>query len=178
MSRNCFQNILWNLHVSDPDETNPQKAEANHDPLFLVRPMVDMMPRNFHTKYRPGKELSLDESTCPFKGRVHFKCYNPKKPNRFHIKLFMVSEPSTGYICGFEVYTGDASGQSQSIAQEVQDASKTSCTVLGLLDSVQLLDMGHHVYFDNYYNSPDLIDLLYKRKMHACGKGKIKSHSL
>ena len=50
-----FQNILWNLHVSDPDETNPQKGEAGHDPLFLVRPMVDMMQRNFHTKYRPGK---------------------------------------------------------------------------------------------------------------------------
>ena len=87
----------------------------------------------------------------------------------------MVSEPSTGYICGFEVYTGDASGQSQGNAQEVQDASKTSCTVLGLLDSVQLLDMGHHVYFDNYYNSPDLIDLLYKRKcMHVAQSGKLK----
>ena len=109
ISRNYFQNILWNLYVSDPDETNPQKGEANHDPLFLVRPKVDMMQRNFHTKYRQGKELSLDESTCPLKGRVHFKCYNTKKPNRFHIKLFMVSEPSTGYICGFEVYTGDAS---------------------------------------------------------------------
>ena len=113
MSRNHFQNILWNLHVSNPDETNPMRGEADHDPLFLVRPMVDMMQRNFQTKYRPGKELSLDESTCPFKGRVHFKCYNPKKPNRFHIKLFMVSELSTGYICGFEVYTGDALGQSQ-----------------------------------------------------------------
>ena len=66
MSRNHFQNILWNLHVSDPDETNPQKGEASHDPLFLVRPMVDMMQRNFHAKYRLGKELSLDESTCPF----------------------------------------------------------------------------------------------------------------
>ena len=87
MSRNHFQNILWNLHISDPDETNPQKGEADHDPLFFVRPMVDMIQRNFHTKYRPGKELSLDESMCPFKGRVHFKCYNPKKPNRFHIKL-------------------------------------------------------------------------------------------
>ena len=96
MSRNHFQNILWNLHISDPDETNQQKGEANHDPLFLVRPMVDMMQRNFHTKYRPGKELFLDESMCPFKGRVHFKCYNSKKPNRFHIKLFIVSEPSTG----------------------------------------------------------------------------------
>ena len=178
MSRNCFQNILWNLHVSDPDETNPQKGEANHDPLFLVRPMVDMMQRNFHTKYRPGKELSLDESTCPFKGRVHFKCYNPKKPNRFHIKLFMVSEPSTGYICGFEVYTGDASGQSQGNAQELQDASKTSCTVLGLLDSVQLLDMGHHVYFDNYYNSPDLIDLLYKPKKYTSYWCSICKHAL
>ena len=108
----------------------------------------------------------------------------------------MVSEPSTGYICGFEVYTGDASGQSQVHAQELQDASKciipkkvaalahgtattsgeelqdaskSSCIVLGLLDSAQLLDMGHHVYFDNYYNSPNLIDLLYKRKTHACG---------
>ena len=98
MSRNHFQNILWNLHISDPDETNPPKGEADHDPLFLVMPMVDMMQRNFHTKYRPGKELSLDENMCPFKGRVHFKCYNPKKPNRFHIKLSMVSEPSTGYI--------------------------------------------------------------------------------
>ena len=62
----------------------------------------------------------------------------------------MVSEPSTGYICGFEVYTGDVSSQSQGNVQEVQDVSKTSCTFLGLLASVQLLDMGHHVYFDNY----------------------------
>ena len=58
ISRNHFQNILWNLHISDPGETNPQKGEANHDPLFLIRPMVDMMQkisvqstgqeRNFH----------------------------------------------------------------------------------------------------------------------------------
>ena len=34
LSRNCFQNILWNLHVSDPGETNPQKEEENHDPLL------------------------------------------------------------------------------------------------------------------------------------------------
>ena len=83
-----------------------------------------------------------------------------------------------GYLCGFEVYTGDASGQSQGNVQEVQDTSKTSCTVLGLLDSVQLLDMGHHVYFDNYYNSPDLIDLLYKRKTHACGTVRKNQKSL
>ena len=36
----------------------------------------------------------------------------------------MFSEPTTGYFCGFEVYTGDTSGQSQGNAQELQDASK------------------------------------------------------
>ena len=113
MSRNCFQNILWNLHVSNPDETNPLKGEADHDPLFLVRPMVDMMQRNFCIKYRPGKELSLDESPCPFKSRVHFSVTTPKSQTGSILKLFMVSEPSTGYICGFEVYTGEASGQSR-----------------------------------------------------------------
>ena len=90
----------------------------------------------------------------------------------------MVSEPSTGYICGFEVYTGDTSGQSKGNVQELQDASKTSCIVLGLLDSVQLLDMGHHVYFDNYYNSPNLVDLLHKRKMHGCGTVRKNQKSL
>ena len=55
--------------------TTHRREKQYHDPLFLIRPM---MQRNFCIKYRPGKELSLDESTCPFKGRVHFKCYNPQ----------------------------------------------------------------------------------------------------
>ena len=55
MSRNHFQNILWNLHVSYPDETNPQKGEADHDPLFLVRPMVNMMQKKFPYKVQARK---------------------------------------------------------------------------------------------------------------------------
>ena len=91
----------------------------------------------------------------------------------------MVSEPSTGNICGFEVYTGNASGQSQGNAQELWDASKSSCIVLGLLDSVQLLDIGHHVYFDYYYyNKSNSIDLLHKRKTHACGTVMKNQNSL
>ena len=35
-----------------------------------------------------------------------FLQFNPNKPNKFHLKLFMVSEHESGYICGFSVYTG------------------------------------------------------------------------
>ena len=154
MSRNHFLNILWNLHVSDPDETNPQKGEANHDPLFLVRPMVGMMQKiSIQSTGQERKYLWMKVHVL-LRAESISSVITPKSQTGFHIKLFMVSEPSTGYICAFEFYTGDASGQSQGNVQEVQDASKTSCTVLGLLDSVQLLDMGHHIHFVNYYNNP------------------------
>ena len=78
MSRNHFQNILWNLHISDPDEANQLKGEADHDPLFLVRPMVDMMQRNFCTKYRPGKELSLDKAHVLLRGESISSVTTPK----------------------------------------------------------------------------------------------------
>ena len=42
----------------------------------------------------------------PFHGRVQFRCYNPSKPVKYHIKLFEVNEARTGYCLGFDVYTG------------------------------------------------------------------------
>ena len=90
MSRNQFQNILWNLHISDPEKKeNPLKGHKDHDALFLVRPMIEMMQIKFATNYCPHTQISLKESTMQFKGRVGFKCYNPKKPNRVHIKMFL-----------------------------------------------------------------------------------------
>ena len=170
MSRNRFQNILWNWRVTDPNTENPNKGQPGHDPLHLVRPIIQMMQRNFKSKYRPGKELSLDESTCPFKGRVRFKCFNPKKPNRFHIKLFMVSEAQTGYVCGFEVYTGKVDKKEEGDDDdEYKDVNKTSSVVMKLMDSINLLDVGHHVYFDNYCNSPELLTLLEARRTLGCG---------
>ena len=40
------------------------------------------------------------------------------------------------------------------------------------------MDMGHYVYFDNHYNSPNLIDLWHKRKTHACGMVRKNQKSL
>lgn len=61
-------------------------AEADNDRLFKVRPFITMMRETFGY-YTPEEELSFDEGTCPFKGRVKFRVYNPMKPNKFGIKL-------------------------------------------------------------------------------------------
>ena len=79
MSRNHFQNILWSHQVSDPHETNPQKEEANYDCLFFGKANGGHDVKIFSIQSEgQERKFSLDEGTCPFKGRVHFKCYNPK----------------------------------------------------------------------------------------------------
>ena len=103
MSRNHFQNILWNIHVSDPDETNPQKGEANHDLLFLVRPMVGMIQEiSVQSTGQERNFLWMKANVLLRAGSISSVITPPKKTNGFHIKLFMASEPSTGYICGLK----------------------------------------------------------------------------
>ena len=172
MSRNRFQALLWNIHVND-DTQNPPRNHPDHDPLCKIRPFVDMVQRNFLYVYKPSKRLSFDEACCPFKGRVKFRVYNSMKPNRFHIKLFQVSEASSSYILGFHVYTGKDSSDVGNLSKPLDDScTKMTKTVLGLLEQTKLLDKGHHIYMDNYYSSPELFDELYYRQTYACGTAR------
>ena len=70
-----------------------------------------MCQDNFKLTYKLGEHIAMDESTLTYKGRVKFLQYSKSRPNRFHIKLFMVSESETGYISGFSIYTGRASNE-------------------------------------------------------------------
>ena len=105
MGRNTFQSIISNLQVSDLSLDFPH-SHPRHDPLFKVHPFMDMLQKNFKRCYKLGRDLSFDEGCCPFKGRLKFCCYNPRKPAKFHIKMFEVSDSKTGYVIGFDVYTG------------------------------------------------------------------------
>ena len=129
-----------------------------------------MLQRNFIYAYQPSKALSFDEACCPLKGCLRFRVYNPMKPNHFHIKLFQISEASSGYILGFHVYTGkNCSCVSNDSKPLDSECTKTTKIVLGLLETTNLLDKGHHVYMDNYYSSPELLLKLYYRETYVCG---------
>ena len=124
-----------------------------------------MVENNFAHVYHPQQNVSIDEACCPFKGRLHFRVYNPAKPNRFHIKLFQLSEFSSGYIIGFEVYTGKGTSSAADVANPMgKECSRTTKLVLGLLENFKLLNKGHCMYMDNYYNSPELFEELYSMK--------------
>ena len=149
MGRNTFQSILSNFQVSNKDLDLPRN-DPNHDPLFKVRPMIEMMDRTFLQAYKCGRDFSFDEGCCPYKGRVHFCCYNPSKPSKWHLKLFEVSDARNANVMD-------------------PDSRQTTEVVVGLLQKCKLFGNGHHVYMDNYYSSPDLFWELHCKEVFACG---------
>ena len=168
MTRDRFLLILSNLHISDNNN------RAVDDPLAKVRPFLSMIQHTFIDVYTPGRDISFDEATCPWKGRLRFKVYNPNKPNKFGIKLYQANESSTSYTIAFDIYTGKNEGPNlcHDMAELVgvdAEANTTTKLVVGLLASCGLLDKGHHIYLDNYYTSPELFDELQLHNTYACG---------
>lgn len=169
MSRDRFTSILSNLHVAD-DTDNPKYGEEGHDPLAKLRPFITLLNEKFVDVYESEQELSLDEGCCPFKGRLRFKCYNPNKPHKFHIKLFCICEASSGYTVGFKVYAGAGTCHRDDPDLYCSpDCGITTKTVITLADDCKVLDKGRVMYFDNYYSSPELFYELLYRETQACG---------
>ena len=129
-----------------------------------------MCQNNFHLKYRPGKCLSFDEGCCGFHGRVKFLTHNKNKPQKWAIKLFEVADAENGFLCGFDVYCGKNETSCANNSNVLDpECTQTTRTVIGLLDNVQLLDKGHFVYLDNFYNSYQLNLELLSRYTFVCG---------
>ena len=148
MSRNRFWDILTNLRiVCDPLQS------TQYDPLGKIRPFIDHLTVRFTTLFSPGKQLSLDEATCAFKGQVFFRCYNPRKPNKYGFKIYQVCDSMTGYCCSFKISTGESNTTYDIVFELMRDH----------------LDKGHEVYMDRYYSSVKLYNDLYLRKTVAVG---------
>ena len=157
------------MHISD-DTANQQ----GHDPLAKLRDFVDMIDQNFLFAHRPSQSLSFDEACCPLKGQLCLWVYNPMKPNRFHVKLFQISESQSGYILGYDVYTGKDTSCISSQSNPLNlECGKTTKTVLGLLEKCKILDKGHNIYMDNYYTSPELVEELYYHQTYCYGTVKM-----
>jgi hypothetical protein len=116
-----------------------------------VRPFINVLQNKLSDVYQPEQDLSFDEGTCPFKGRIKFRVYNPQKPKKFGIKLFQVCEADSGYCIGFDIYHGETDCANYAELADVNsECTQTTKIVVGLLARHGLLDQGYHVYLDNY----------------------------
>lgn len=165
-SKTRFMQIFWNLHVSPPDRNGPVRGTLTRS--GKVRKVVEYLDKQYRKYYVPEHKISVDESTVAFKGRVHFKVYNKDKPIKWGIKVFVMSEASTGYICGLIPYLGKAT--TDNLIRP--DLLVTSRIVLHLVNKLQEdygEVQGFHVFTDRFYTSVELASALHDLKVHLTG---------
>ena len=103
------------------------------------------MKEKFSTLWTPRQHISIDEGAVPFKGNIHFRVYNPNKPDKYGIKTFKLCDSTNGYCCSFDIYVGETGNQT------VSKHGKTYDLVMSLLENYK-----KQGYMDNFYTSPYL----------------------
>ena len=148
IKRDRFRLVFSFLHLVD----NSGEATSN-DKLFKIRPFIQTISANFKTLFYPGKQLNLDEETCPYKGRWSGVTYNPNKPHKWGIKLYQLCDAVTGYCCKFRI--------------AAEESMATRSVVLDLVHNY--LFAGHEVYMGRYYTSIPLFQDLFAQRTVAVG---------
>ena len=161
MSGNEFENIFDFLHCCDNSQY-PTKGQPGQSPKKKLGFTYEKLAENFLNVWSPHKNIAIDEAAVPFKGRIHFKCYNPNKPDKNGIKTFKVSDSSNAYCCVLDIYVGETDD-----GTKASKFGKTHELITKLLSSY--LNKGYVIHMDNFYSSSYLFYNLLSLKTHTCG---------
>ena len=153
LSRNRFQLLLSMIHFSDNATTQ------DGDRLAKIQPLIDILESNFKNMFCPEKDIVIDETLIPWRGRLIFRQYIPNKAHPYGIKMFKLCSVD-GYTWGFRIYAGKSSTGHWEIglAQKV-------CLEL----AKDLLNEGRTLYVDNFYTSYELAKSFLQKETHVVG---------
>ena len=158
ISRTRFLDIHRFLHFVD-NESLPSYGDPRYSKIQKVKPVLTYISSKFQELFNPGRDLSVDEAMVKYKGRSSIKQYMPKKPIKKGFKIWMLADSDTGYVLKFNVYEGKRGNTTEKgLGAQV---------VMRLTENVHHLY--HHVYFDNYFTSIDLMLNLFRLRTYACG---------
>ena len=161
-SRRRFLQIHWMLHVQSPEPTTQPITRSRK-----ISNVVDYVKKKCIQIYTPRQSIAVDESTVGFKGRISFKTYNPQKPTKWGLRVYVLCDSENGYISTFEPYFGQPTTANLPYPQ----MPFTVRIVLHLVD--QLLKKadgsGYHVYTDRFYTSILLANQLLQKQIHLTG---------
>ena len=83
--------------------------------FYKLKLLFDKLVQRFQEVYKPGKEVVIDESMVPFRGRTYFRQYIPGKRHKYGLKLYKLCT-TEAYTWNRELYCG-ASEKYQSLGK-------------------------------------------------------------
>ncbi len=156
MSLQRFRQILKFLRFDDRLERNKS------DRLAPIRHIFDSFVKQLPKNFIPGENVTVDEQLVPFRGRCSFVQYMPKKPAKYCLKFWVLSDVDTRYVLALDLYAGK-------VGNTVQRNLSTNI-VLRLIDQLpNNVKQGRNVTYDRYFSDFNLAKALLERKMTSIG---------
>ena len=143
--RNLSRNLHW-LNTAEVPMTE-QALKTKDDAFWKIAGFLSAMSSSFESGRIPWPDLTLDEGTIGWRGRHKARCFNPSKPEKYHLKFFSLNEARSGYCYSFFMYQGRDEKRPEGI-------SATAYPVHRLV--VQYESLHHKGYFlwaDNWFTS-------------------------
>ena len=161
ITRDRFRELSCYLHFVDNDTLVPRDSPG-YDRLGKVKPLIDHLSKKLEKLYQPHREVAINEAMIKFQGRSSLKQYNPMKPIKRGIKVWVLADSHKGYFVKFQVYTGKEGNRVEhGLGERV---------VKTLTDRLQ--GQHHHVFFDNFFTSEKLMQDLLADGIYACGTAR------
>ncbi|KRX90820.1 PiggyBac transposable element-derived protein 2 [Trichinella pseudospiralis] len=136
MSRNRFETLLRFLHFNDNDKVVMDRNHPDYDRFYKIRPLIESI-RKTCLEETPGELQSVDEHIIPYKGRCKMKYYNPRKPDKWGLKVIA--------RCGRNGFVHD----------------------FWMCDGMAPKHKGYKVFFDNYFAFLELQEALLRDGIHS-----------
>ncbi len=142
ISRNGW--CLFNSYLHFPSETNDNVGKINTIINYINDKWYEYRPESF--------TFSIDETMVPFKGRLKLRQFMPKKPTKYGIKIFGISNSEDSYVLKWLLYPG---------------AGYPLKNVIISMASV--LKKNDYVFFDSYFTTRETINYLDKKGIFYVG---------
>lgn len=168
MSKEKFEKILQNWRWVNSKALEKREIDANNaaSSFWKVSSFLEKLADNcrLNSTYL-GRNINIDEMCIQWKGRKE-KQYNPKKPKKWHFKVFCLNDSETGFLSNFFIY--DAKKMKQ------LGTSSTFYPITKLLEPQQYQHKWHNLFTDNWYTSYNVAKYCLSIGMHFAGTIKPK----
>ena len=190
-TRDRFEQIKAFIHVvKSHDYTDEQlKVLQKADPFWRMTPLLDHLSDLYQRYFKCYQDIDIDEMCIGFKGRHIARCYNPNKPDKWHLKAFCLNDSRTGYLHRFYMYQGKCffiffnvpymtHYDSLGMGEKRGGISATLFPIHELLKDHDYRSNGYVLHTDNWYTSLDSCHLCLEREIDCIGTVKINRKAL
>ena len=104
MSLNLYQQLVRFMHLVNSADKEDSTSD-NYDKLYLVRPLIERLKRQYRIWFIPGRDNSMDEAGFPSRF-TWLRNFNKTKPHRYFIEVLMACCAITRFCWSFFVNEG------------------------------------------------------------------------